>query len=312
MIHSWYILSSAHKGIIFMCLSALFFSISNVFIKTSSTIYPFSQMVVCRSTIFLVPLTLYLLYAHRKNKYRILYTQKLSFQVLQGLLNSLFLFLFFYAFSVMPLSDATALNFSETFIVTLFSILFLKEHVTKKIWGSLIIGFIGILFITNPSFENVTSSYKIGALVCILAMSIDAFVLILIRRLTFIDRPSTILFYSTFWSIIGGLLIYPFESWSSLEEHSTSLQLIGLGLFSALGQIFQILSLKYAPTSTVAPFIYTMMIWTPIFDAIIWNHFPSLSIWIGFSLICLSSLYIIRQEYLKEKLKQINVTSLGR
>lgn len=308
----WDTLAPSYKGIILMCLSVFMFTIANVCTKTASQEYPLGQMIVYRGVVFLVMLLFYIPYRYKKNFLSTFHTDYLGLYTLQGLLSSIFLFLLYYTFKVMPLSDATALNFSETFFVTLLSILFLKEKVSKAIWISLIIGFLGILFITNPSFGDAfVPSYQKGAIACLLAVVIDAIVLISIRKLTQVDKVITLIVYYALFSTLGGFLFYPFETWIPLKE-GPYFQLIGLGVVSAFAQVFLTQAFRYAPAGTIAPFIYTMMIWTLIFDDLIWGHLPGLSVWIGFGLIACSGLYIIQHEHIKEKQKELNLKNLVR
>ncbi len=308
----WDTLAPSYKGIILMCLSVFMFTIANVFTKTASQEYPLGQMIVYRGIIFLIILVFYTSYKYKKNFSSIFHTNYLGLYTLQGFLSSIFLFLLYYTFKVMPLSDATALNFSETFFVTLLSILLLKEKNSRNIWISLIIGFLGILFITTPSFGDAfVPSYQKGALACLLAVAIDALILISIRKLAQVDKTITLIVYYALFSTLGGFLFYPFETWVPFKE-GPYLQLIGLGTSSAFAQVFLTQAFKHASAGTIAPFIYTMMIWSLFFDDLIWGHLPSFSVWIGFSLIVCSGLYIIRHEHIKEKQKELNLTNPAR
>ena len=54
------------------------------------------------------------------------------------------------AFSLMPLAGAIAINFSSPLFATLVSALLLKEAVGMARWAALLVGFCGVLIVTNP------------------------------------------------------------------------------------------------------------------------------------------------------------------
>jgi drug/metabolite transporter (DMT)-like permease len=60
----------------------------------------------------------------------------------------------------MPLAGAIAINFSAPLFATLVSALLLKEAVGLVRWAVLLVGFVGVLIVTNPG----TETFQIGAL----------------------------------------------------------------------------------------------------------------------------------------------------
>ena len=64
------------------------------------------------------------------------------------------------AFTLMPLASATAINFSAPLFAALASAIFLKETVGPARWAVLLIGFLGVVIITNPG----AGTFQIGAL----------------------------------------------------------------------------------------------------------------------------------------------------
>ena len=88
------------------------------------------------------------------------------------ILRSFFLFFstvfFFYAISVISLAEALTLAFISPIIATILSFLILKENVGPRRWIAVIAGFIGVLFVIRPGFNeiNLATFAAVGAGVC--------------------------------------------------------------------------------------------------------------------------------------------------
>ena len=280
------------KGACYFLLGVLAYSIANVFIKTSSEYYPLGEMVILRGLIFLLPLTFYILMRHFKNLASVFSTSHLKIHAFQGILSAFCLYFLFYAFDLMPLSDATALSFSETFIITLLSFFFFKEPIKLKNWLAIALGFGGVLIITKPFTAPFTLHFK-PALACILAVTFDAIVLLSFRKIVKQDRILTILFYYALFSTLGGVIFTPFETWVPLiQDHVWDI--VGLGVFGALGQSFLVLAFRQASPALLAPLIYTQLLWSLLFDELIWNRLPSSSLILGSFIIIFSGIYLLK------------------
>ena len=110
-----------------------------------------------------------------------------NFQI--QLIRSLFLFLstilFFYAISIISLPEALTLSFVSPMIVTLLSAIILKEEVGFRRWSAVVVGFIGVLFVIRPGFNEVNLA-TITALGCGICYAIY---IISTRKLSNQDSP---------------------------------------------------------------------------------------------------------------------------
>lgn len=284
------------KGALYLLLGVFSYAIANIFIKTSSQYYPFGEMVVLRGLVLLIPLIIYVLLRYFKKLQSFFFTRHLKIHIVQGILSTFCLYFLFYAFSVLPLSDATAISFSETFILSLLALLFLKEKITSSRWIAISVGFIGVLVITQPNL-GIFNLHSKGVLACLLAVTFDAGVLLSLRKIGKQDKALTILIYYALFSTMGGCLFFPFEHWTPvLKEHL--FDILALGFFGALGQIFITHAFRHAETSVLAPLVYTQLIWALLFDHFIWARWPDLSVLVGATIIILSGIYLLRKEHL--------------
>ena len=218
-----------------------------------------------------------------------------NFQI--QLIRSLFLFLstilFFYAISIISLPEALTLAFVSPMIVTLLSAIILKEEVGFRRWSAVVVGFIGVLFVIRPGFNEVNLA-TITALGCGICYAIY---IISTRRLSNQDSPLLTLIFTGLSGSIVISLIVPFY-WSDL----TLIQLLLLVLLAAIGTLAHfllILSLNFAEASKLAPLSYSEIIMNVIIGYYFFGDFPSQWVWIGLVIIVASGVYISFRENIK-------------
>ena len=218
-----------------------------------------------------------------------------NFQI--QLIRSLFLFLstifFFYAISIISLPEALILSFVSPMIVTLLSAIILKEQVGFRRWSAVIFGFIGVLFVIRPGFNEVNLA-TITALGCGICYGIY---IISTRKLSSQDSPLlTLIFTGLFGSLVISLVV-PFY-WSNLTLTQLFL-LILLASIGTLAHFLLILSLNYAEASKLAPLSYSEIIMNVIIGYYFFGDFPSQWVWLGLVIIVASGVYISLRENIK-------------
>lgn len=212
--------------------------------------------------------------------------------VFRGCTGVVGMLMWFYALSITPVSQATALSFVVPLITTLMAIIFLKEKVGIHRWLALLIGFSGVLVILRPGFEAVSfGSILVLATTCSWSVSN-----ILIKRLTATEPPRVIAFYLTlFMTPIS--LPFALSVWH-MPEVSTLLWLLLLALAANLAQI----SLAHAYTrvdiSSLMPFDFTRLILVSVFAWVLFGEVIDPLTIVGAIVIVASSVYVARREAL--------------
>jgi len=218
-----------------------------------------------------------------------------NFQI--QLIRSLFLFLstilFFYAISIISLAEALTLAFVSPMIVTLLSAIILKEEVGFRRWSAVVVGFIGVLFVIRPGFNEVNLA-TITALGCGICYAIY---IISTRKLSNQDSPLLTLIFTGLSGSIVISLIVPFY-WSDLTLIQLSL-LVLLAAIGTLAHFLLILSLNFAEASKLAPLSYSEIIMNVIIGYYFFGDFPSQWVWIGLVIIVASGVYISFRENIK-------------
>ena len=210
------------------------------------------------------------------------------------LVRSIFLFLstilFFYAISVLSLAESLTLAFVSPIVVTLLSVILLKEQVGFRRWTAVIIGFIGAIIVIRPGFNEISL-----ATFAALGTGISyAFYVIATRKLSSIDSPLLTLIFTGLSGAIIISIIVPFV-WITPNLNQW-LFLIGLAAVGTLGHFFLILSLNFAEASKLAPFAYFEIVTNIIIGYYFFGDFPDKWIWIGLIIIVSSGVYISIRE----------------
>ena len=104
----------------------------------------------------------------------------------------------FYAVSMLPLADATAIAFSQPLFSVVVAALILGEKVRWRRWSATVIGFAGVLIMARPG----EGSLQLGALVALANAATVALSILLVRRLSDSETPLMILTQFAIFSTI--------------------------------------------------------------------------------------------------------------
>ncbi len=221
-------------------------------------------------------------------------------QAIRICLAFLAMLLGFTSFIHLPLAEATTLNFAKTFFVTLLAILVLGEVVGIRRWLAITVGFAGVLIVAWPTGDHPLNIYSLMALGSALAV---ACLMILLRKISQIDRPVTILAYQ---AIGVGVLMIPPTIWFWKTPTIAELVFIfAIGGFSVLGQFCNIQAFKNAEASAVAPLDYARLVYAIILGFVIFGEWPETRVFIGAGIIVLAALYTLHRERVRGKSKPV-------
>lgn len=207
-------------------------------------------------------------------------------------INILGWILFFYGLKYLPLATAVALFFSFPLFLAIISVPLLGESVGIRRVLAIIVGFIGVLLITNPA-----SGISVPALLMLGAAMTWAMVAGLTRILGEKENTSTMLFYT----LIGfGLILLVPQYWVwnalNLEDY---LLVTAVAFFGVIAQFSVTKAYAIASPSLIAPFEYTALIWSAALGYLVWDDIPDAYAVTGAFLIIGSGVYVIHRETIK-------------
>ena len=279
--------SKENLGILFAIAAYLSFSFLDAIQKTLVIYYSVFQILF-----FKYSFTLFLSFieSRRKNNLKFYITYNWKMQILRSILSIVESGLFVLAFKYLSLADAHSIGASTPIIVVVFSIIFLKEKVTAKIWVAIFIGFLGVLIIMRPGL----SIFEFKALIPLSAAFFLGLYQVVTRKVSEQDENETSLLYSGITGIIVMASLCVFF-WQPVTLEFIPF-FVGVGFFYSMGLYLQIIALSKSRASIIQPFHYTLIFWAIILGYIFYNDVPDLFTVIGGTIIALSGIYVFRNK----------------
>ena len=276
----------ARLGISITVVGGLCFAIQDAGVKWLSAEIAVLQILFLRSLIGLVFLSASTSFSGEKISLRV---SRPWLVAARSGINILSWVLFFTSLKYLPLATAIALFFSFPIFLAVISVPLLGESVGIRRVLAIVVGFAGVLLITNPA-----SGLSTPALMMLCAALGWAFVASLTRILGETENTTTLLFY-TLLGFAVLLAIPQYWLWRSIELEAY-LMIVGVAFFGVIAQFAVTKAYAIASPSLIAPFEYTALIWSAILGYLVWNDIPDLYAIAGAFLIIASGIYIIHRE----------------
>ena len=286
-------MSKNHLGAVYMILSVLFFSFMDILIKVTDE-YDVGQIMFFRALFGLVPIFFLIPKNRMKNFYK---TKNIKLHFYRSFFGAIAMAAIFIGLRNLQLAEVTALAFSGPLWVVLFSMFFLSEKIRLKRWIAVGLGFIGVIIISKPGFDNLNFYYIYPIIFCIGFAGVS----ILIRKLTLAGESIWLIaFYFSLVSGLGGLLTIPFGVWKMPNTYDFIL-LILIGLLGGTANLLLTQSYKLAEVTLTTPLKYLSLVIAIIIGLYFFEEIPSIYTLSGAALIVVSSAIIfIRGSQLKK------------
>ncbi len=295
-------------GISFMIAAMFFISVNDALIKLIGLSYALHQIVFIRNTIACAVI---LVLVVRTGGFAQLRTNQPGLQILRTALIVMANTTLYAAFIVMPLAKVTALYFVAPFFVTLLSVPVLGEKVGLRRVLAIIVGFGGVLVMVAPELDG-----GLGWITAlpIIAAAGYACAAVLTRKLGQETSAAALALYLQIGFIVFTVAMYVVAGDGKFEPLATndSLRfllmawrwpdsgdwplLIGLGALSAGIGYCMSQAYRQAPASTVAPFEYVLMVFAVFWGFVLFDEWPSLTVFAGAAIIIASGIYIFWRE----------------
>jgi len=284
-------LSKNQLGFLYMFISVCAFSVMDLIVKWSED-YPVGQVLFFRGLCGMIPI----LFLIPNDRYLDFYKTKRPFlhfkRCFAGLIAIVAIFI---ALRKLPLATVVSITFAAPIFTTILSIFFLNEKVGIYRWLAVIVGFIGIIVISEPGYSSLNLYYLYPIIFC-LGLS---YVAIAIRQLSSTEPVWLIgLFFSISIMIMSFFSLFT-QRWV-LPSLKDLFLLSMVGILGGLANLWLTQSYKLSEVSLVTPLKYLALVFAIIFGYLFWDEIPSVKTLIGSILVIFSSVIIFRREiYLK-------------
>ncbi len=267
-----------------MCFLSSMDAVAKWLMENSATAI---QLLFLRSVIIVPCVILY--FRMKGAAFELLPTRPIA-QGVRGTLGFIAPFSFFVGIHYLPLTAAVVVFFSSIFFTTLLSIVVLKEKVGLHRWGAVVVGYCGVAVAMMPWSGGELKGYLL-----ILLSSIAYSALFISGKYLAKTESvvSLVLSYNLGVGVVSLLLLPWF--WQHIEWQ----MYFGVLLLTALalaGHFSMTKAFSRAEASQITPFEYTGVLWTLLYDILIWQLYPSQYTVMGAVIIIMSSLYVISRE----------------
>ena len=274
-----------------MFISVCAFSLMDVIVKWSDD-YPVGQVLFFRGFFGIIPI----LFLIPKDRYIDFYkTTRPMLHLKRCLAGLIALVAIFIALRNLPLATVVSISFAAPIFTTIFSIFMLNEKVGFYRWLAVIVGFVGIIIISEPGFSSLNFYYIYPIIFC-LGLS---YVAIAIRKLSSTEPVWLISFFFSFSIMILSFFSF-YQNWI-LPSFIDLFLLAMIGILGGLANLWLSQSYKFSEVSLVTPLKYLALIFAIIFGYFIWEEIPTLKTLLGAALVILSSFIIFRREMILKK-----------
>ena len=304
-------IDSPLRGVGFLILGTLIFSLQDIAVKWIGGDYPILEIVAFRS-IVAIPFTL--LFCRLEGRRGFPVTRRRKLQMLRGLFFFLSYTAHFMSLAALSLAEIAAIQYSGPLVITLLSIVLLRESVGPRRWVALFVGFAGVVLIVRPGMEtfNLGSLIKMGSVLSYASATMTT------RKLQTADSGATQAFYTSLVYLVAAVVLAPlviaigdfpdahpsiaflFHRWAvpSLLDWAV---MSGLGLVWGAGMYFISRAYSASPASTLAPFEYLSLPISITWDFVLWHGIPTWMTLAGALLTLSSGMYVLYQERRKRE-----------
>ena len=218
-------------------------------------------------------------------------TRHLRWHLARGLMFVAMTGINFWALQYLQLTVTASIFFMVPILVALLSAPLLGEKLDAKRWAAILIGFAGVLVIVRPGSE----AFHPAMLLSLVNAVLYAIFNMMTRKLAAYDPPETIQFLP---AVVASVVLAPFAlaAWESPQGWFEWLLLCLMGVFGGTGHYLLAMAHRYAPASTLAPFLYQQILYMAIFGYLVFGSVPDAAVWIGAAIVIASGLYLFSRE----------------
>lgn len=196
----------------------------------------------------------------------------------------------FYAVSLIPIGEVTAISYLGPLFGTLGAVLLLGEVVRIRRWTALGVGFLGAMIILRPTGSEV----GIGQICALVSAMTGGLTAVLVKQLTARDDPDKIVFLTNILllplSLVPALFVWRWPTLAMLPA------LIGMGVCAVLGHVTVVRGYAATDASLAMTFEFSKLPFAVGIAYLAFGEVIDAWTWIGALVIFASAVYITRRE----------------
>jgi drug/metabolite transporter (DMT)-like permease len=218
-------------------------------------------------------------------------TRHLRWHIVRGFMFCAMTGINFWALQYLQLTVTASIFFTVPILIALLSAPLLGERLDARRWIAILVGFAGVLVIVRPG----SAAFHPAMLLSMGNAVLYAAFNLMTRKLAAYDSPETIQFLP---AVVASVVLAPFALavWESPQGWFEWLLLCLMGVFGGTGHYLLAVAHRYAPASTLAPFLYQQILYMALFGYLVFGSVPDAAVWVGAGVVIASGLYLFARE----------------
>ena len=199
---------------------------------------------------------------------------------------------YFFAASMIPLADVTAISFTRPIFGTIAAVVFLGEIAHGRRWSAVFVGFAGAMIIIRPGFQAINPGvlFMLGS---VMAQTVNT---VVIKRLSQTEAPDAIAIYQGIvfapMALVAALFVWRMPTAGDL------MWLAGIGFLGAITQRAMPRAFAAADATVVISLDFLRLPIAALIGFVFFSEVPVIWVWLGATVIIAATLYIMHRESL--------------
>ncbi|MCW8837194.1 MAG: DMT family transporter [Thiovulaceae bacterium] len=290
-------LKNMNNGVKYMLIASFTFAIMGAFAKLASAHMSSLEVVFFRN-VFGVAIIAYAIYKKPLQSKG----GKPFLLLFRGTMGFVALLAFFYNIAHIPLGDAMTWSKTSPIFTAIFAWLFLSEHLSKKAWVAIFIGFVGIVFITEPTNIGFTKYDALGLFSGIGA----ALAYTSIRELKkYYDTRAIVLSFMGVGTV-GPIVLFVASEFFYMPSLDFMLgefvmpsgivwfYVVAMGVLATISQLLMTKAYSETKAGIVGAVSYTNILFSIMVGVMLGDALPSLSVSVGIVLVVVAGILVAR------------------
>jgi len=285
------------KAALFVVIAMSMITTNDAIVKHITQVFNVGQIMFLRGAVICIIFALVMKYRrqpvfnrqtlHRWNLLRALFELCATLAFLTGL-------------SMLPIAVASTLGFASPIFLALLAAVLLKENVGLDRWLVILVGFGGVMLITNPFAES-ASWAVIFPIICAFFVALRDIAI----RFVPDEIPSSQVAFTNAWIVmLGGGLYSLYQGWGEADL-SWYLWFFGLGAALYCGYLLLIIGSRLGELSFIGPFKYISIIIAILYGYLIWGDQPTLTMLAGATIIVVSGIILVSTEKRRNRIASL-------
>ncbi len=283
------------RGIVAMNVAMFSFISSDTLMKYVTQTLPLGEAIFLRGAIASVLVGVVVAWSGDWREWRGMIEPRMAVRLVGEIGATLF---YLVALVHMPIANVTAVFQATPLAMTASAAVFLGEKVGPRRWAAIAVGLVGVMIIVRPGLEGF-DAWSIAVLISVGFVAVRD---IATARLPASAPASLVTFVTAVTVTVLGVGVWPFEHLVGrrVEWVVPDPFLGGLVVANAVallaGYVGLLLATRLAETSAIAPFRYTLLVWSFLTGVLVFGQYPDTPTLVGASIVVATGLYAFHRE----------------